>query len=258
VYDTVDLHHRREALQAEAEGHASGPAVNALRELELAMTRSCDATVVVTEEERALLAGLVPDAAIEVLGTIEDAVERPAPLAQRRDVVFVGSYLHPPNVDAALFLAREVMPRVWQEHPRAIARLVGEEPPDAVRALDGPQIEVTGFVDDLGAVLDAARVAIAPARFGAGLKIKSVEAMARGLPVVTTPLGAEGLGDGALVGDCAEALAAHVSALLADDALWRRRSEHGLAVAKARFSRQTARTVLQDLLRTTPQPSRKA
>ena len=66
------------------------------------MARTCDVTLVVTEEERALLAGDVPDAEIEVLGTIEDRAEHVAPLAGRAGVVFVGSYLHPPNADAAL------------------------------------------------------------------------------------------------------------------------------------------------------------
>jgi GT2 family glycosyltransferase/glycosyltransferase involved in cell wall biosynthesis len=257
VYDTVDLHHRREALQAQVEGVEPGRAIDALRELELAMTRTCDVTLVVTEEERDILARAVPDAVIEVLGTVAQPVDRPAGLADRNGIVFAGSYLHPPNVDAAVFLVRDVMPEVWRRHPGAVLRLVGEEPPDAVRALAGPEVEVTGFVDDLAAALDGARVAVAPARFGAGLKIKSVDAMARGLPVVTTPLGAEGLGDGALVGDSAEALAVHVSALLADDALWRRWSERGRAITEARFGRQTARMVLQGLLRAS-QPSRKA
>jgi glycosyltransferase involved in cell wall biosynthesis len=149
------------------------------------------------------------------------------------------------------------MPRVWEEHPGVVLRLVGAEPGDDVRALAGPRVEVTGFVADLEAVLDGARVAVAPVRHGAGLKIKSVEAMARGLPVVTTPLGAEGLDDGALVGEDAETFAAHVSALLSDDELWRRRSERGLAVVDAQFNRRAAQEVLRRLL-AAAQPSRKA
>jgi hypothetical protein len=80
--------------------------------------------------------------------------------------------------------------------------------------------------------------------------------MARGLPVVTTPLGAEGLGDGVLVGADADTFAAHVAALLGDDALWQERSAAGLDAVEARFSRRGAAGVLGRLL--PGQPSRKA
>ena len=139
--------HPREALQAAVEGAETGAAVDALRELELAMARTSDVTMVVTEEERALLAEHVPDAAIQVLGTIEDRAERVAPLAGRAGIVFVGSYLHPPNADAARFFARDVMPLVWAEHPGVVLRGpgLGAEPGADVHALAGPCVEVDGL-----------------------------------------------------------------------------------------------------------------
>jgi glycosyltransferase involved in cell wall biosynthesis len=107
-------------------------------------------------------------------------------------------------------------------------------------------------VEDLAGALGGARVAIAPMRYGAGLKLKTVEAMAHGVPVVSTTLGAEGLGasNGAalLVADDSRDIAEHLTALLADDHLWRKISEGGLAHVRERYAADVIVPRLEELL----------
>ena len=252
VYDTVDLHHRRELRRSYVEHFPASPRVDALRELELAMVRCCDLTLAASEEERDEIQRLVPDAAVEVIATIEDLVEPPAPIGDRHGVVFVGGFRHAPNVDAACFLARSVMPEVWRERPDARLTIVGQEPPAEVQALSGPRVSVTGWVDDLAPVLAGARVAVAPIRFGAGVQIKAIEAMAHGVPVVSTTLAASGLGalDGVhlLVGDEPGDHALRIRALLDDDALWQRLSRGGRALVAERYAPHVVEPRLRRLL----------
>jgi glycosyltransferase involved in cell wall biosynthesis len=108
-------------------------------------------------------------------------------------VVFVGGFLHPPNVDAALWLGREIFPRLRARLPRARLTIVGDRPSPAVRALQGGGIEVTGRVPAVEPFLERAAVVLAPLRSGGGMRLKVLQAMAAGKAVVASPLAAEGI-----------------------------------------------------------------
>jgi len=169
----------------------------------------------------------------------------------RRDVIFVAGFAHPPNVDAAEWLVREVMPEVWHHAPGVRLSLVGANPTDRVKALAGDRVEVTGFVSDaeLQRRYLAARVAVVPLRFGAGVKSKVVEALQQGLPLVTTRVGAQGL-EGleaiSAVANEPSAIARAVILLLDDDDAWLAASAAGAAFAQARFSRASMQSALLD------------
>jgi len=144
---------------------------------------------------------------------------------KKATLLFVGTYSHTPNVDAAMWLVAEIFPKVLKQHPDAELRLIGKYAPDALlRAAERfPQIKVLGFVDDIGAELASASCFVAPLRFGGGVKIKLLHAVAAGIPVVTTRTGAEGIdgidGQNVFIGDSAESLAAHVVTALGNRAL---------------------------------------
>jgi glycosyltransferase involved in cell wall biosynthesis len=110
-----------------------------------------------------------------------------------REIVFVGGFQHPPNVDAALWLADEIFPGVLRSVPDARLTLVGNDPPRAVRLRAGPHVLVTGRVPDTEPYLRRAAVVAAPLREGGGMRVKVLQAMALGKPLVATPLAAEGL-----------------------------------------------------------------
>ncbi len=261
IYDTVDLHWMRETRRAalDAVGRAGqngaisaqGAKAKALRELELAMVRASDVTVTVTEEERGHVLAEVPDARVTIVPTIHEIASDVPPCDGRSGVLFVGGFEHPPNVDAATYLVREVMPLVWAVRADVKVTIVGSHAPREVEALATSRVDVRGWVAELEPLLDAARALVAPVRFGAGMKGKVTQGLAAGLPIVTTPVGAEGLdasdGEQMLIGDTAEALAERILRVVEDDALWQSLSQQGQELITAKCSRE----VLDERLRET-------
>ena len=132
------------------------------------------------------------------------------------------------------------MPRVWRELGQVPVTIVGGSVPPEVAALASAQVDIVGWVQDVDPIFDSARVMVAPISYGAGLKGKVTHALAAGLPVVTTPIGAEGLGavDGEqlLIGVDDGELAHCVIRALTDDELWTRLSTAGQKLAADRCS----------------------
>ena len=278
AYDTVDLHWLREARKGALADAAHGPEASvrapnalagkalALRELELAMIRASDTTIVVTERERAQVRRDVPDARVLVIPNVHEIEKRVAPPERRAGVLFVGSFEHTPNVDAAVRLVREVMPLVWRELGRVKVTIVGADPPPEVLALAASQVEVAGWVEDLQPLLQVSRVMVAPLRYGAGMKGKVTQCLAVGLPVVTTAIGAEGLLDADVPGDAADCLlvaddplllAEHTVRVHRDDELWSRLSAAGQRLVAQQCAPETLRRRLGELF-AQPAPSARA
>lgn len=145
----------------------------------------------------------------------------PAVVRDPETLILSGKMSYHANVSMALYLVREIMPRVWSERPAARVVIAGKDPAREVRALaDHPAVSVTGAVSDMRPHLRSAAVAVAPITYGAGIQNKILEAMACGTPVVTTPPALNALsavpGRDLLVGQDAAELAAGIVALLAD------------------------------------------
>ena len=188
--------------------------------------RRFDALEVFTERDAEVARTLAPDLrdrievnpfAVDIPAVAADpACEVPGTIA------FVGNYAHPPNVDAARWLALEVLPLVRRSVPEARLELAGVAAPPLVAALAGSNVGLHGFVDEIEAFLARAAVVVAPVRTGGGMRMKVLHAMALGKAVVTTSRGTEGL---AVVGvppvitaDNATDLASAIVGLLLDAA----------------------------------------
>ena len=194
VFDTVDLHFLRTERQAELEGNALARAsARAKRDEELTLIRKADVTLVVSPFEQTLLAELVPDARVLVLSTIHELYPPGKPFAEREGLVFIGGFQHPPNTDAVLWYAQEVLPHVRAALPGVETYIVGSKVPANVRALAAEDFVVTGYVPDVTPYFTGCRVSIAPLRYGAGVKGKINLAMSYGLPVVATTPSIEGM-----------------------------------------------------------------
>jgi GT2 family glycosyltransferase/glycosyltransferase involved in cell wall biosynthesis len=232
VVDSVDIGFLREWREIELKGNLAVLAsFDRSRRMELAAYRGADRVVVVTEKDREVLLAHAPEVEARVLTNVHP-VEDAAPVrAGRSGVLFIGGYSHRPNVDAAEWLVREIMPQVWATHPETHVILCGSAPPPELYALAGERVTVTGWVPDTHPHLDRAAVSLAPLRYGAGMKGKVGEALAYGLPVVTTGIGAEGMelrdGEHALIADDAASFAAAIVRLVSDDELWARLSRRG-------------------------------
>jgi len=113
----------------------------------------------------------------------------------RQGLLFVGGFNHPPNVDGIQWFVSDVLPRIAEQIPDIHLHVVGSNPPDAVTELQSENVTVYGYLEDdeLADLYAKVRVAVVPLRFGAGVKGKVIEAIQRGVPLVTTAVGAEGI-----------------------------------------------------------------
>jgi glycosyltransferase involved in cell wall biosynthesis len=170
-------------------------------------------------------------------------VERRADV--RPTIVFLGNLSVPHNVDAARFAARRVFPRVRREHPQARLLLAGANAVAPVRRLAAlPGVEVTSPVPDLRRLWEASHVLLAPLRFSTGIQFKVLEAMAAGVPVVTTLAVAEGIGardeEHLLVADDSTSLAAAVVRALREGEAAAARAERGREYVRQTFAWSTS------------------
>lgn len=149
---------------------------------------------------------------------VDESFFEPMEVSQKDGLVFTGNMNYPPNVDCAHYLVNEIMPVVWQQMPEVKLTLSGTSPTPSVKALASDKVIVTGRVDDIRQSYAKAAIFVAPMRLGTGLQNKLLEAMAMGLPCITSrqvnnAIGAE-KGADLLIGDDAASVANHILHLL--------------------------------------------
>lgn len=255
VYYGHDLHFRRMGSQAEVTGnHGMRRAADLMRMRECAIWSQADLSLYPSEEEARMAVALKPQARIAsvIPYCFDDFADvREAPPEQ--EIVFVAGFGHPPNEDAAIWFATDILPLIQKHAPDARLSIIGSVPTQRVLALARNAVAIHADVTD-GELRDAyarARVAVVPLRSGAGVKLKVVEALRRGLPLVTTQVGAQGLpGLAEVASVCGDAatFAAAVVTLLRDDLEWEKRSLQQTAFARQRFSRRAMSESLLNVL----------
>ena len=244
----VDLHFARMRRQAAIE---SAPGLlaeaDAMEMLERRVWRLFDVVIYPSVEEAEAVRAMAPETNVHGIvpfcfdaepmrASVPASAENELPI-----VLFVAGFAHTPNVDAALFLVKEIIPEVEAGFGPVRLVLAGSNPTTHVRALEGPLVTVTGYVtdDELAALYRQARAAIVPLRFGAGVKGKVIESLSHGLPVVTTSIGAQGiagLADVVPVHDDVASIALALVRLLGDDTAWLAQSKAQTDFAKANFA----------------------
>jgi glycosyltransferase involved in cell wall biosynthesis len=232
--------------------------------LEREILRSAFGHIVCSERERGELHSIMPAARIEVIENGVDAGYFAGaggdPAATRRRIIFVGAMDYAPNSEAAIFFAN----RIWQavRNKMSVAGqpaelvIVGASPGPAVLALaDLPGVRVTGTVDDVRPFYREALAAVVPLRTGGGTRLKILEAMAAGVPVVSTPLGAEGLqvvdGQDILLVDSfdSDGWARSLSSLLCSPARREELTRAGLHLVQTRYDWEIVGARLRDIYR---------
>ncbi len=222
----LDLHNVESALMRSYARVGKGPAgilaraeAAALGAMERAVVPGFDTVVVVSEKERHRLPAGVGHVLVCPNGRDPDPLG-PPPHAPSPTAAFVATMGWAPNVDAALWFGAEVWPEVHRRSPDARLLLVGRDPAPSVRALASASVEVSGTVSDVRPYLAQARVAVAPLRSGGGTRLKILEALDAGRPVVATSVAVDGLedliGEGVVVADDAPAMIEALSDLLDD------------------------------------------
>jgi SAM-dependent methyltransferase len=256
VFNTIDLHFLREEREAALNGsQEKAQAAAQRRQDELCCITASDATIVLSEAEGRLLSALAPSAAIHVIPFVRVASDVVAPFDERTGVLFVGGFLHAPNIDAVNWFVTDIWPKVRRALPTATLEIVGSNVSSEIRNLDSPQrgILVRGFVQDLDPVLSRVRLTVAPLRFGAGIKGKVATSLAAGVPCVATPIASEGMevadGESILVGQSAEEFAAAIVRVHEDAAIWASLSKGGQTVIREHYSSERIGQLFLDIAR---------
>lgn len=241
IYLAHDLHFVRVGLEQRFGGRPAASA-GVLRLVERQCFESADLSLVPTREEAERVAEEFPGAAVLAIDyfAMPRQPDRAAPPADEV-VTFVGGAHHAPNRDGIQWFAGEVWPAFRARHPEARLTIAGHWPvADRVRVAG---VDFVGALPDadLDELLGTSRVGIAPLRFGAGMKRKTLHYLSHGLPVVGTSFAVQGLGDGAVPGVVPASTAAEFDSaleLLVDDERWMSVSHAGAAFVRDRFSPQ--------------------
>jgi glycosyltransferase involved in cell wall biosynthesis len=261
IVDSVDLHFVRESRERLRRDAAA--AVRGLTDThgsrfaaELNSYASADGVLTVSQKEADLVNDLVWEPALAwSVPDAEDTVTKFAPFRRRRGIVCLGSFEHPPNVDALRYLCGEILPLV---DPRVLAKhpvwIVGNKLSDAMRefAAGLDDVHMVGWVPSVRPYLDQARVSVVPLRYGAGTKRKLVQALAGGTPTVSSTIGVEGLnlrhGEHVLIADDPASFASALTELLKDSKLWSELAHNGLERVRETNGRDLVKQRFADAL----------
>jgi len=199
IYLGHDLHFLREKRQYEISGKKEDlESSEKWKKIETELIKKADISWFFGNYEKEYLQKEFPE---KIFRTIPIFIYEPLQNAElsnfesRKNLLFVGGFNHPPNIDAVLWFAKEVFPEIKKSIPEIEWNIAGSNPTEEVTALDGKDIHILGFVSDkrLKQLYDETRLVVVPLRFGAGVKGKVVEAVYSQAPMITTPIGAEGI-----------------------------------------------------------------
>jgi len=235
IYDTIDLHYIRLSREAELTGSQKlKRKAHKFHQLELELASKADISFTVTSEEKCLLIkqGIKQ---VEVIPNIHEIHLAAASkdFSEREGLLFIGSYNHSPNIDAVVWMIEEIMPIVWKEYAIPVT-LLGSSPTEKVKALASDLVKVPGFVQDVEPYFVSHRLFVAPLRYGAGMKGKIGQSLAYQLPIITTDIGAEGMGlkdgENVMLADNKENFAAQILKAYYDEFLWKKLSDNSAKV----------------------------
>jgi len=239
------IRHRYLKLQAERMFRYEGDVCRKVRKV-----------IAVSETDAALMRewyGIKPTEAVPT-GVDADYFKVRSAVSPVADLVFVGALDWAPNIDGVDWFQREVLPLILRRRPDCAVAIVGRKPPRAIQELTAryPGIQVTGTVPDVRPWLWGSKVSIVPLRVGGGTRLKIFEAMAAGVPVVSTTVGAEGLGardgDTIRIADAPEDFAAACIALLDDPAQRERLRNRALQMVTEQCSWEAVASAFEKLI----------
>lgn len=253
VFDTTDLQHLREYRRAKVTGEGGWlQLAMRSRKWELAAVNAADCTWVVSPTERAVLEKACPNARIQLLSVIQAIHGSARAFAERRGIVFIGSFPHHPNADAMRHFVDRIYPLLKEQINGEKVFIIGPEPPDWLRERAADDLIVLGHVPDIKPYFDDCRISIAPLRYGAGVNGKILLSMSHGVPVVASSVAAEGIplagGEDILVADSPGDFCGAVMNLYHNERLWGELSRNGLGIVERHYSVEASRSRLAGIL----------
>lgn len=247
IFNNADLHYLRAQRSAALSSNTDALAAsNAIKVRELAVIRAVDCTLICNLVEQDILRHEVPEAFCYYLPWVIETPESMGPPFQsRRDVMFLGGFNHSPNLDGVQWFVSEILPVLRRMLPGVRLHIYGSAIPESLLRLSSEDVVIDGHVADLRTAFDRHRVSVVPLRYGAGFKGKLAASLAYGIPVVASPIGAEGTGvmdsHHLLVAAEPESFAAAVARLYTSEPLWNRIRSCGRQFTAELFSHDKAR-----------------
>lgn len=169
--------------------------------------------------------------------------------SKRKNIIFVGGFSHSPNVDAVLWFYKEIFPKILETFPDLIWYIIGNSAPSKIKKLESKNIKIEGFLNEerLQSLYQKCRIAIAPLRFGAGVKGKIVEAAYNQIPIITTSIGAEGMNnstDAFIIEDDAKKMSEIICKIYNDYNKLKQMSDSAKIFIEKYFSKQKAKEII--------------
>lgn len=250
ILDTEDLHCLRQARQLAVKQNREFTLVDLFSDVakrEIASILRCDLTLMVSEFEMDLLQTQfkIDKELLFYLPLFSEQLDDNPSFENRADFVFIGNFLHEPNLDCVRYLANTIWPLIHSKIPEAKLLVYGAYPNDKVLHLNNSKInfQVLGRAEDAAEVIKNARVMLAPLRFGAGIKGKLLEAMQCGTPSVTSSIGAEAMvGDlewNGFVKDDPKEFVDSAIELYLDVVLWKKSQKKGYTILEKRYQKSS-------------------
>jgi polysaccharide biosynthesis protein PslH len=199
-----------------------------------------ESTTIISEQDRKLLPVFDTDAVTVIPNGVDTDFFFPQTGSKTHDVLFNGNMQYPPNIESAQFLVREIMPLVWKQKPQTRVLLSGADPSAEVLSLKSERVTVTGWVEDVRTSFSASQILVAPMQSSIGLQNKLLEAMAMGIPCITSPMSNNALqaipNEQILVAETAQEYAHAICQLLDDQALQQKLTINSLVFVREKYS----------------------
>jgi len=241
IFDTVDIGFVRLQREFELIGDESiSASARKSKKLETRLALMADQVWCVTTDDAAALAREAPGSQFEIIPTIHPLADSGKSFDERAGLLFVGNFLHRPNRDAVHYFMGEIFPLIRAELGDVDFSIVGDNSAADILQYQSNHVSVMGHVADIEPLFASCRVFIAPLRFGAGMKGKIGQALSHGVPVVTTPIGAEGMGltngHNILIAETASEFAEALVEVYRQLEVWQRLADNGYRHTQENFT----------------------
>lgn len=247
--DTVDVHFSREEKKSVLYSRDPSDAKH-LKEEELSVYGKADFLITVSKTDADILKQHFPAKKIAVIPLIYTPELPQYSFSDRTDLLFVGNFVHPPNSDALIQYCSQILPLLRKKLPNVKTYVVGANSLPLLDDFANDDLIITGFIPDIKHFLDRCRVNVAPLRYGAGTNGKILESLAAGLPVVSTPVGVEGIADerGMIVAANPDEFVNGIVRIYNDETLWNSLSNGGRTLIKERFAPEVVKDSILEFL----------
>jgi len=253
VIDSVDIVYARLFTKAKLENNSYYYVeAGGIKNRELATYAQADLIVTITPEDTDILVQDLPSVNSFIIPNIHEIHVADGEKTPFPSLVFIGVFSHEPNIDGVIYFYHEIWPQIIKSHPDTYWFIIGGNPPPEIQRLACSNIEVTGYVPETLSYLKKSWISIAPLRFGAGMKGKVGEAMAAGIPVVTTDFGAQGLdvknGEQLLIATAADEYAEQINNLIVDSDRRKYIGDQGLLFIESHYSTEAVSVILEKFI----------